>query len=90
MKFALIDPTTPVKYIASWTDEYPFQPVFAYYPNSARVAEVCEDTFAVSAPLFWQACADNLIADRWYYDTATQSFIFIVVPEPPPRPPLGL
>lgn len=35
-----------------------------------RVAQVEPDnqTFAVAEPLFWVACADDVVADEWYYD----------------------
>jgi hypothetical protein len=32
-----------------------------------RVAEVVTMPFEVAPPLFWIACADNVVADQWYY-----------------------
>jgi hypothetical protein len=88
MKQALIDPTTSVQYIASWTaptQTMPAEPVYATYPNSARVAEVVSATFPVAPPLFWTQCADDVLADQWYYNTVNLTFSPIVnapCPEP--------
>lgn len=77
MKQALIDPTISVQHIVSWTvptPAKPSQPVYETYPNSARVAEVIGTTFEVAPPLFWTECADDIIADQWYYDTISTAF----------------
>ena len=74
MKQALIDPTTSVRHIVAWTTASPPQPVYETYPNSARVAEVIDTTFEVAPPLFWTSCADNIVADQWYYDTSNATF----------------
>jgi hypothetical protein len=94
MKNALIDPTTSVQHIAAWVKpsiDQPFQPVFEVYPNSARVAEVADAPFDVATPLFWVACADDVVADQWYYDTAN-AIIYPVVNAPYPvmsdQPPI--
>lgn len=92
MKDALIDPTTIVNAITGWTlNPDPkgvprYLPVYTPIENSARVAEVVDlgSEFPVAPPLFWAQCADNVVADQWYYNTATQQFI--VVPEPAPYP----
>lgn len=92
MKTALIDPSTSVQEITGWTlNPDPkgvpkYLPVFATIQNSARVAEVLPQgsEFPVAEPLFWTACADDVVADQWYFDTATTQFL--VVPEPPPYP----
>jgi len=89
MKKALIDPTTQVQEVTGWTlnpdPSVPkYLPVLVTIPNSARVAEVIEQPFEVAPPLFWADCADDVVADQWYYNTATQQFI--VVPPPAPRP----
>lgn len=47
-----------------------------------RVAEVTTQPFEVAPPLFWTACADNVVADQWYYDTATYAINPIPVPPP--------
>ena len=33
-----------------------------------RVAQVESQTFEVGAPLFWTECADNVVADQFWYD----------------------
>jgi hypothetical protein len=50
-----------------------------------RVAEVADSTFEIAPPLFWVACADDVVADQFYYDTETQTIIAVPVkPAPPP------
>ena len=44
-----------------------------YLPDGSigeRVAEVKPDDqiFTVADPLFWMACADNVVADQFYYN----------------------
>jgi hypothetical protein len=80
---ALIDPQTSVKHIVSWTDTEPYKPVFETYLDSARVCEVEETQFDVATPLFWVNCADNVVADEFYFDTSNQTIKPIVnVPYP--------
>jgi hypothetical protein len=83
---ALISPNEqPIKYISSWDSETPPQPVWSTYPNGCRVAQVEPDgqTFPVATPLFWTACADNVVADQFYYDTINQTINPIVyAPQP--------
>jgi len=40
-----------------------------------RVAQVELETFEVGAPLFWTPCADNIVADQWWYNPSNQSFV---------------
>jgi len=49
----------------------PNEPVLAGY----RVAEVSDTTFEVAPPLFWVECADDVVADQFYYDTETQTIV---------------
>jgi hypothetical protein len=42
-----------------------------------RVAEIADTTFEVNPILFWVECADDVIADLFYYDTETQTIIAI-------------
>jgi hypothetical protein len=35
-----------------------------------RVADVHETGFEVAQALFWVDCADDVVADRFYYDTS--------------------
>ena len=83
---ALISPSeAPISYIVSWTSTYPHQPIMETYPNSCRVAQVEPDdqTFPVGGDLFWTDCADDVVADQWYYDTVAQTIDPIVnAPKP--------
>ena len=87
MKKALISPNETVSYISGWaaSPTQVFQPIYTRIPNAERVAEVMDTPFEVALPLFWVDCADNVVADRWYYDSVTATII--VVPAPAPRPP---
>lgn len=40
-----------------------------------RVAQVVNngDEFEVASPLFWTSCADNIVADQFWYDPASSS-----------------
>ena len=69
---SLIDPNSSVRHIVSWTATKPYKPVFETYPDSARVCQVQETEFEVAQPLFWVDCADNVVVDQFYYDTANQ------------------
>lgn len=84
MKNALIDPRDAVNKIVGWSSTTPPTPIYEAIPNSARVAEVSDQTFPVAEPLFWVDCADDVVADQWYYDTVTQ--LIIVIPPAPPKP----
>lgn len=66
---ALIDTQTQVQHIVSWVG---INPVLETYPNSARIAEVAQTDFEVASPLFWVDCADNVLADQFWYNTSTQ------------------
>lgn len=48
-----------------------------------RVAQVESDsqTFPVGEPLFWMDCADDVVADQWYYDPADQTIKPVPQPE---------
>lgn len=88
MKKALIDPTTAVSKVTGWSAPVPpqtyYTPITELIPSSARVAEVTNTEFPITPPLFWADCADNVVADEWYYDTATTQIL--VVPAPAPYP----
>jgi hypothetical protein len=49
-----------------------------------RVAEVSDTAFEVNPILFWVECADDILADQFYYDTETQTIIAVPVKPPPP------
>lgn len=82
MKKALISPEEQIGFISSWTEDKPAQAVFTTIPNSQRVAQVENQSFEVASPLFWVDCADNVVADFWYYDNAIKEILRI-----PPSPP---
>lgn len=83
MKNAIIDPRQDVYQVTGWVpNTNPPQAIMTVIPNSARVAEVAVTTFPVAEPLFWVECADDVVADQWYYDTAN-SAIYIIPPAPP-------
>ena len=85
MKNALISPNEQAKYISSWTEENSvFTPVFTVVGE--RIAEVSNSTFEVAFPLFWTTCEDNVVADVYYYDSATTQIL--VVPPNAPKPVL--
>ena len=47
-----------------------------------RVAEVTSNSFDVAPPLFWVDCADDVVADAYWFDPSDNSFK--VTPEPEP------
>jgi hypothetical protein len=53
-----------------------------------RVAEVEPDNkvFEVAQPLFWVDCADDVVADYFWYDPQDQTIKPIPQPEPEPEP----
>ena len=64
MKKALIHTTTKVPYISEWQNGLP---IYAEYPNSARVCEVADVPFEVHPELIWVDCEDTLVPpDVWY------------------------
>jgi hypothetical protein len=70
MKKALCDTTTNAQYIGSWVGT---SSVYETYPNSARICEVADTTFEVNPSLIWVDCADDVVADQYYYDKETQT-----------------
>jgi hypothetical protein len=85
MKNALISPNEePIKYISGWTTDTPPEAIYTQIENSCRVAQVENQTFEVSLPLFWTPCDDNVKADQWYYNTNDKEIY--PVPESAPYP----
>jgi hypothetical protein len=85
MKNALISPMqAPIEYVSGWTTNTPSEPIWTPIENSCRVAEVEDQTFEVAPPLFWTPCADDVVADQFYYNTADEQIY--PVPEPAPKP----
>lgn len=85
MKQALIDIATTVQYCSGWElVNNKYVPIITTIENSARVCEVIDQPFPVASPLFWTECDDNILADQWYYNTASSNII--KVPDPAPKP----
>jgi hypothetical protein len=85
MTKALIDPTVSVQCLSSWKlVDNKYVPVYTVIPNSARVAEVVNESFPIASPLFWVTCSQMVVADEWYYNTNT--YVVIKVPDPIPKP----
>jgi len=66
----------------------PEEQVYSYDGTllGVRVAQVTATPNEVAPPLFWTACNDDVVADQWYYDTATFTIDPIPVkPVPPPK-----
>ena len=90
MKQALIDPTTQVDALTSWTPnpdplgKPKYFPVMTPIDNSARVAEVVPNgsAFPVAIPLFWTNCADDVVADQFLYEPNSKQIIKIELPTP--------
>jgi hypothetical protein len=79
MKKALISLNeSPIQYISGWTQSNPKTPIYSTYANSCRVAEVCDTEFEIAPPLFWVDCADDVTADKFYYDTSDETINPIV------------
>jgi hypothetical protein len=81
MKALIAINETPIKQITSWnTGTTPPTPISTNIPNSCRVAQVEPDdqTFPVAEPLFWTDCANDVVADAFYYDTVTKAINPIV------------
>lgn len=38
-----------------------------------RIAQVAEQAFLIAEPLFWVDCADDVVADQFWYDPAEQA-----------------
>jgi hypothetical protein len=91
MKKALISPNeAPIKHIVSWTTQIPPSAVYEDYPNSCRVAEVAAAPFEVAPPFFWVDCADDVVADQFYFNTSNQIINPVVnAPAPEPIPPIS-
>jgi hypothetical protein len=51
-----------------------------------RVAQVedAQNIFAVASPLHWIDCADDVVADQFYFDTTSNAILAKPVPPPPP------
>jgi hypothetical protein len=83
MKRALIDPNASVLHIVSWTEQIPHKPITEEYPDSARVCEVIDNDFPVAEPLFWVDCADDVVADQFWYNKTNQQIQVVVNIQPP-------
>jgi hypothetical protein len=65
------------------------EPAYSYNGTllGERIADTSQTPFEVAPPLFWVACADDVVADQYYYDPTTQQCS--AKPAPPPPPPKG-
>ena len=85
MKKALISTNeNPINYISGWTSDTPPIAIFSPIANSCRVAEVSDTPFEVAKPLFWVDCADDVVADQFYYNTNDKEIY--PIPAAPPIP----
>ena len=88
--YALIDPNATEQYISSWND--PVSPSTEYTPVitkiGQRVCQVEQEEFPVAPPLFWFECADDVVADQFYFDEPTQEILPVPpnAPDPSPQP----
>jgi hypothetical protein len=48
-----------------------------------RVAETTDQVFEVAPPMFWVECADDVVADQFWYDPSDQTIkpVPLLVPE---------
>jgi hypothetical protein len=51
-----------------------------------RVAQVHETGFEIAEPLFWIDCADDVVADQFYYDPSDSTIKAVPVK---PKEPVG-
>lgn len=51
-----------------------------------RVAEVANAPFEVAPPLFWVECADDIVADVYWYDFSNGAFVLVPTPPEPEQP----
>lgn len=85
MKKALVSSTESVSYISAWVPAgVSFAPVVTVIPNAMRVAEVAEQAFSVYQTLLWVDCADDVVADKYYWDAASQTIT--IKPQDAPYP----
>lgn len=72
MKYALISTEEfPVKYISEYIvkEDGEIEGVITNIEHSCRVAQVKDQKFDVANTLFWVECDNNVIADKFYYNT---------------------
>ena len=84
MKNALISPNEQVFWLSGWTET--IEPIYTPISNAERIAEVADASFPVAPPLFWIDCADNVVADQFYYNKIDQTIFPVPDPTPPPEP----
>jgi hypothetical protein len=68
MKKALISPEEFIQNIDNTTGQ--------------RVADTHATGFEVANPLYWVDCADDVVADFWYFDPADVTIKAVPVPPP--------
>lgn len=53
-----------------------------------RVAEVADNSFEIAPPLFWVECADDVVADVYWYDPSDETIKPVPVPVVEPTKPV--
>lgn len=51
-----------------------------------RVAEVADLAFEIAQPLYWVECADDIVADVYWFNPEGQTFALAPPPAPPVQP----
>lgn len=49
-----------------------------------RVAQIADQSFEIAPPLFWVECADDVVADQFWYDPSDQTIKAMSAPESVP------
>lgn len=84
---ALIDIRATVQHISNWVlnkEKTMYIPIWSDYENSGRVCQVQQTEFEIAPPLFWIDCADDVLADQFWYNIENKQILPIVdAPEPP-------
>jgi hypothetical protein len=89
---ALINPNESVNHIVNWelnpnwdqvNPRKKYLPINEIILNAQRVCDVTENAFEIGEPLFWIDCANDTVADQFYYDNQSKE-IKPIVNEPMP------
>lgn len=87
MKKALISPNEKIMYISGWdTTKSPNEAIISFAPDLVRIAEICDNSFEVAAPLFWVDCDDEVSVETHAYNEATNQIVLKLENQPQPQP----